>query len=162
MFEAAGYRDRGAALNMSCPTTFRSPPPDGVTIARAIVDADAEAALALAQAHWPNWVAEVTRAVDHGTCFLARSAGDGGDGGPAIGFACHSVNRVGWVGPMATASNRRHAGVGGALLSALCADLRAASLPDAEIAWVGPVGFYAKTAGASVSRVFRVANKQLG
>ena len=28
-------------------------------------------------------------------------------------------------------------------------------LPDAEIAWVGPVGFYARTAGAAVSRVFR-------
>jgi hypothetical protein len=30
---------------------------------------------------------------------------------------------------------------------------------DAEIAWVGPVAFYAKAAGAAVSRVFRTAFK---
>ena len=31
----------------------------------------------------------------------------------------------------------------------------------AEISSVGPIGFYARTAGASVSRVFRVASKPL-
>jgi hypothetical protein len=45
--------------------------------------------------------------------------------------------------------------VGSALLSAACKDLRAAGHADAEIAWVGPVGFYANAAGASVSRTFR-------
>ena len=32
---------------------------------------------------------------------------------------------------------------------------------DGQISWVGPVGFYAKTASASVSRVYRVAAKRL-
>lgn len=42
----------------------------------------------------------------------------------------------------------------GALLSALCGDLQVAGHADAEIAWVGPIGFYVRTAGASVSRTF--------
>ena len=37
----------------------------------------------------------------------------------------------------------------------------AAGHPDAEIAWVGPVGFYAKAAGASVSRTFRTLRRPL-
>jgi GNAT superfamily N-acetyltransferase len=32
--ESAGFTDRGAALNLSCPTTVRSPEPGGVTIRR--------------------------------------------------------------------------------------------------------------------------------
>ena len=62
---------------------------------------------------------------------------------------------------MATHPDRRHRRVGAALLSELCRDLRTAGFNDAEIAWVGPVGFYAKTAGAAVSRVFRILVKRL-
>jgi hypothetical protein len=72
-----------------------------------------------------------------------------------VGFACHSVNRAGWIGPMATDPRWGRGGIGASLLSALCQDLMIAGRRDAEIAWVGPVGFYAKTAGAAVSRVFR-------
>jgi mycothiol synthase len=174
LFEAAGYAEQGAVLNMSCPTTYRADPPLGITIGRVLEDVDGEAAAQLCRRHWPLWEAELRRAVDHGACFLARAdagahadAGGGADGGgdpgaaDAIGFACHSVNRVGWVGPLATVADHRHRGVGAALLSALCADLRVAGLPEAEISWVGPVGFYARTAGASVSRVFRQAVKPL-
>jgi hypothetical protein len=56
---------------------------------------------------------------------------------------------------MATDARRQHGGVGTALLGALCADLAAEGIAEAEIAWVGPVRFYAKAAGARVSRVFR-------
>ena len=38
----------------------------------------------------------------------------------------------------------------------MCASLSAAGHTEADIAWVGPIGFYAK-AGAVVSRVFRNA-----
>jgi hypothetical protein len=53
------------------------------------------------------------------------------------------------------------AGTGAALLSELCRDLMVAGYPDAEIAWVGPVSFYARTAGARVSRVFRTVVRDL-
>ena len=164
LFEAAGWAHHGAAMNMSCPTTVRVPVPAGVTVRRALDDGDVIAARELCRRHWTGWDAEVERGAEHGACFVAlATGGDGGgrDGagggrgaGRCIGFACHSVNRVGWIGPMATDPASRHRGVGGALLGALLADLRAHSLPDAQISWVGPIGFSARVAGASVSRVF--------
>lgn len=150
--ESLGYEALGANLNMSCPTTFRSKPPDGVTVERVLGDELASAALAFAERAYPWWVAELQRAIDHASAFAGCT-----DGGDVVGFACHSVNRAGWVGPMATDPASQHRGVGGALLGELCRDLMVAGFPDAEIAWVGPVGFYARTAGAAVSRVFRTA-----
>jgi hypothetical protein len=47
------------------------------------------------------------------------------------------------------------------LLGAVCRDLQLAEFDRAEIAWVGPVGFYAKTAGAEVSRTFRTFSRRL-
>ena len=108
----------------------------------------------LVQKHWPNWEAEALRAVEHGCCHVAVAADEAATSG-ALGFACHSVNRAGWIGPMGTDPHGQHGGVGTAMLSQLCRDLRAADMPEAEVAWVGPVGFYAKAAGATVSRVFR-------
>jgi hypothetical protein len=46
------------------------------------------------------------------------------------------------------------------LLGAVCASLAEAGHVDADIAWVGPIGFYAKV-GAVVSRVFRTAKLTL-
>jgi GNAT superfamily N-acetyltransferase len=156
LFEQAGYRAVGAELNMSCPTTHRVAPPEHVTVARVLEDADAGAAVAFCAAHFPHWVAELERAVEHASCLIATEAD-----GAVVGFCCHSVNRAAWLGPMATLPARQGSGVGSALLSAACRDLREAGHPDAEIAWVGPVGFYARTAGASVSRVFRSLVKRL-
>jgi GNAT superfamily N-acetyltransferase len=157
LFETLGYAAGGAEVNMSCPTSFRTVPPAGVAIHRVIEDADASAAVAFCAAAFPHWVAELERGIEHAACLLARDTA----GGAVIGFCCHSVNRAGWIGPMATDPQCQHRGVGAALLSAACRDLRAAGHADAEIAWVGPVGFYAKTAGASVSRVFRTLVKPL-
>lgn len=148
--ESAGYRVDGAELNMSCPTTFRAKPPVGVDVRRALDDDDAGSMVHLADAEWPHWLPELERGIEQGGAFGAFR-----DDGKAVGFACHSVNRAGWVGPMATDPDACHQGIGGALLGALCQDLMIAGRPDAEIAWVGPVGFYARTAGAATSRVFR-------
>jgi GNAT superfamily N-acetyltransferase len=154
LFEALGYWAVGAELNMRCPTRFRADPPAGITVARALDDAIVERVLALVRREWPGWEAETARAIEHGCCHAALDdAGSPDD--PAVGFACHSVNRAGWIGPMGTDPARHHAGVGSALLGQLCRDLQAAEYTDAEIAWVGPVGFYANAAGARVSRVFR-------
>jgi N-acetylglutamate synthase-like GNAT family acetyltransferase len=51
-------------------------------------------------------------------------------------------------------SDLRRRGIGRALLGAACADLRAAGLPDVQIATPTPVEFFTRSAGASVSRVF--------
>jgi GNAT superfamily N-acetyltransferase len=157
LFEAAGYRPVGAELNMSCSTSHRADPPAGVVVERVIEDGDVAAVVAFCSPAFPHWLQELERGVDHASCLMARD----GESGEVLGFCCHSVNRAGWVGPMATDPARQRGGVGSALLSAACRDLRAAGHADAEIAWVGPVGFYAKAAGASVSRVFRTVVKPL-
>jgi GNAT superfamily N-acetyltransferase len=150
LFEAVGFEPYGAACNMSIATSFRSDSPAGVVVGREHGDG----AAALASRCFPHWLDEVERAAAGGTCYAARAGGD------TIGFACHSVNRAGWIGPMATDPERQRAGVGRSLLGAVCASLSAAGHAEADIAWVGPIGFYAK-AGAVVSRVFRNAKLTL-
>jgi GNAT superfamily N-acetyltransferase len=181
LFESAGYSSPSAAINMSCPTTHRAKPPDGVVVRRVIDDADRDATLAFVAREWDNWVPEASRGIDHGACVAAFGTGpvwsgdddsdagdgaassaasgsaDGDGGGTVVGFACHSVNRAGWVGPMGTRPRLQRSGVGRALLGEVCKDLMVAGLTDAEISWVGPVAFYAKATGAAVSRVFRSA-----
>jgi hypothetical protein len=61
---------------------------------------------------------------------------------------------------MATATRRQARGIGSALLGELCRDLMVAGHTDAEICWVGPARFYAKAAGATVSRVFQTSGKR--
>jgi len=150
LFEATGFEPYGAACNMAIPTRFRADSPSGVVVERE----GGDGATALASRSFPHWLDEVERAGSAGTCYAARA------GGETIGFACHSVNRAGWIGPMATDPERQGTGVGRALLGAVCASLAATGRAEADIAWVGPIGFYAK-AGAVVSRVFRNAKLTL-
>lgn len=163
--EAAGYRTESSVLDLSCATTFRAPAPPGLVVRRVVSDADAGAVLAWTARHWPHWEAELERAVEQGGAFAAFSAD--AEVEPTVasvaGFACHSVNRAAWVGPMATraADGHRVPGTGAALLSELCRDLMVAGYADAEIAWVSNVSFYARTARATVSRVFQSVVKDL-
>jgi GNAT superfamily N-acetyltransferase len=155
--ESRGFERTGSDINMAIPTDFRAEPPDGVDVRRVVSDADVAAVRALVARVWPEWVAEMERAVEHGCCHGAFSMS--ADGERAIGFACHSVCRAGWIGPMGTDPVVRAGGVGSALLGQLCRDLMIAEYPHAEICWVGPVRFYAKN-GATVSRVFRQHKKR--
>lgn len=153
--EAAGYAPVGAELNLSCPTSHRAPLPEGCAIRRLVERADVEAVTTWVAEDWPWWRAELERGIEQGGAFGAFVEDQ------AAGFACHSVNRAAWVGPMATRRSLHRAGTGSALLGELCRDLTVAGYSDAEIAWVGPVGFYAKAAGAAVSRVFRTYRRSL-
>jgi len=150
LFESMGFEPYGAACNMAITTSFRAYAPGGSVVERE----DGDGAAALAARCFPHWRDEVERSVAAGTCYTARGDGE------TIGFACHSVNRAGWIGPMATDPERQRGGVGRSLLGAVCAALADAGRGEADIAWVGPIGFYAK-AGATVSRVFRNAKLAL-
>ena len=154
LFSSAGYSPVMTTHNHRCPTAYRSPPPAGFEVRR-VAAADADALLRFASSEFPAWVDEVRRALPHGCCHGAFDSS-----GEAVGFACHSVNRAGWIGPMATSERVRGSGVGSALLGAVCRDLEAAELDEAEIAWVGPDAFYEK-AGARLSRRFVVLGRGL-
>jgi GNAT superfamily N-acetyltransferase len=148
LFEAAGYSSRGVSLVLSCPSTHRAEPPDGVDVRRVLADDDAAAALVWSDQQMPAWAPVVGRAVDHGSCFVASADGR------VLGLICHSVNRAGWVGPVGVSADKRGRGVGRALLGAACRDLRDAGLPDVYISPPEPLEFFVRSAGASVSRVF--------
>ena len=150
LFEAVGYRPRGAELNLSFSSRFRARPPAGVDVKRVLEEADAGGVVDFCGRHWPNWIPELERGIEHGACHVARS-----EGGAVVGFGCHSVNRLAWLGPIGTDPAVRGTGVGTALLSAISLDVMAAGFDRVEVSWIGPIGFYAKAAEASVSRVFR-------
>jgi mycothiol synthase len=78
-----------------------------------------------------------------------------------VGFACHGSVRRGWFGPMGTLPEERGHGIGSVLLRRCLSDMQAAGLAVARIGWVGPVGFYARSVGARVERVYWLYRKAL-
>lgn len=81
--------------------------------------------------------------------------------GRITGFACHGVYRPDWFGPIAVDQDSRSAGLGEALLSLCLDDLAAAGFTVAQIGWIGPMHFYARTVDARCGRVFAVLDKHL-
>jgi GNAT superfamily N-acetyltransferase len=144
LLETLGFERDWVGINMTIDTSFRRRPPAGT----AVELETGSGAHDFAVAAYPHWVPELDRAVTLGTAVAARA-----DDGRTIGFACHSVNRAGWIGPMATDPTRQHGGVGSAMLAGLCVDLERRGVTTGEISWVSNLGFYGKC-GAQVSRVF--------
>jgi mycothiol synthase len=104
-----------------------------------------------------SWPAEAAAALarDPAGCHLACRGGD------YVGFACYGCNRPDWFGPMGTLDSERRNGVGAVLLLRCLADMKAAGMPVAQIAWAGPVHFYARTVAARIDRVFWQYRKAL-
>ncbi len=144
LLESCGFARDWLGTNMAIATSFRRDPPGGCTVERE----HGSGAHDFAIAAYPHWVPELDRAVALGTAFAARDAN-----GATIGFGCHSVNRAGWIGPMATEASLQHGGIGSAVVAALCADLATRGHPAGEISWVSNLRFYGKC-GARVSRLF--------
>lgn len=175
--ERSGYQARTSELNMVLPSTFRRAPAaavgnDRLDLVRLVDDADVAAVVELVARRWPHWSEELDLAVEGGTAIgafrgraggpddLGGAAGAGGTAlGRAVGFVCHSVSRLGLLGPMGTDPEDQGGGVGGALVGAVGADLQAAGVETIEICWVGPTTFYAKL-GATVNRSFRTYRKR--
>ena len=145
LVESLGFEFDSVAINMDIETTFRARSPAGTVVERETGDE----ACAFAARAYPHFVPELAAAVAKGTAFAARDAA-----GETIAFGCHSVNRVGWIGPLGTDPATQHRGVGTAIMSALCADLEVRDIATGEIAWVSNLRFYGKC-GARVSRVFQ-------
>lgn len=103
-----------------------------------------------------DWHGEVARAAgDERRNVFFATACDAPDSA-VVAFAAHSaINRAdGFFGPMGTHPDHRGQGLGAALLRRGLADLAAQGHARAVIPWVGPIAFYARTAGARVERVF--------
>jgi mycothiol synthase len=83
------------------------------------------------------------------------------DGDRVVSFAAYDVTGLGRFGPTGTHPDYRQRGIGGTLLKLCLHSLRERGDPMAEIIWVGPVAYYARTVSARISRVFWNFNKGL-
>lgn len=117
-------------------------------------DADRDDIDVFASTHWPNWKAEVLRALDKGNLVIARDR----DGISA--FCAFEVNRRGFLGPVASRPNLIGRGAGRAPLLGALHELRSRGRSSIEVVWVGPIVPYARV-GGSVSRVYFVYRKAL-
>ena len=144
LLESCGFARDWVGINMAIATTFRREPPRGIIVERETT----AGAHDFAARAFPHWVPELDRSVALGTAVAARAAD-----GTTVAFGCHSVNRFGWIGPMATDPELQHGGVGSAVVAAVCADLAARGCTTGEVSWVSNLRFYGKC-GARVSRVF--------
>lgn len=152
--KSSGYRDVGLALAGSLPTSFRVADPDGVEIRRAVTDGDLENLSGYLIRTWPGKAEEAREGVRQGTCHGAF------EGGEPVGFVCHSLNRLGWIGPLVVDPNHRRRGIGSALLGASCRDLMTAGLESASVVPAGVLGFLAGV-GGEVSGVYRRFTKPI-
>jgi predicted N-acetyltransferase YhbS len=125
--------------------------PGGHALATA---ADRDEIDAFASTHWPNWRAEVLRALDKGNLVIAREDEE------IAAFCAFEVNRRGCLGPVASRPDLIGRGAGRAPLLGALHELRSRGRSSVEVVWVGPIVPYARL-GGRVSRVYFVYRKVL-
>ena len=152
LLEKHGYERVSFNFNMAVDLTRLHPDPGGTDLG---TEDDREEFAAFLARHWPMWADEALRGLSKGKLLLARDA----EG--IAGFCAWDVNWAGKLGPMAGRTWVRGQGVGRKLVLGALHRMRSQGRSDAEIVWVAPLRFYAKTAGAVVNRVFFVYRKRL-
>jgi ribosomal protein S18 acetylase RimI-like enzyme len=83
------------------------------------------------------------------------------EGDQVVSFAAYDVGGPARFGPTGTHPSQRRRGVGGVLLKQCLRSIRDRGEPYAEIAWVGPIQFYADAVGARIHRVYWLFRKQI-
>ena len=151
LLEARGYRRVDTNLNMTVDLAALPPRPAGVDVAGPRDRADAEAWL---QRHWPDWADEALRALDGGCLTIAR------DEHGISAFCAWDVNRRGWLGPVAVRPGEYGRRTAVPLLVEALHRMRDGGRTSADIAWISPVRFYARTVGATMGRVFIVHRRK--
>lgn len=158
LFDRLGYHREGTAENMTVALArlpAEPPVPPGWTVRRAGGDDAVDLDTFLAREFTATWRHEAAWALERPVppVFVAYQDGR------MAGFACHGVYRADWFGPIGTAEAARGLGIGRILLLRCLADLRAAGRTEADIAWIGPARFYARTVGARPGRRFVTSAK---
>ncbi|HEX5414560.1 MAG TPA: GNAT family N-acetyltransferase [Chloroflexota bacterium] len=122
----------------------------GITIRR-LETGDAAAFEAYMLENWSwNWLREACSTLKRDLITTHIALRDG----KIVGFASANASGPGQFGPMGTHPDLRRHGVGGVVLKRCLADLRDQDYPIGEIQWVGPIGFYARQVGATLTRCF--------
>lgn len=131
---------------------------EGITVRRAD-ESDRPTLEALLDTHWPGWRSEVARALSNEPITLHIAVRDE----TVLGFSAYDANNLGtgWFGPMGTTPEARGLGIGRVLLRRCLRNQKEQGHEKAIIPWVGPVGFYARHAGATIARVFHRFEKRI-
>lgn len=170
-FLARGYTRYSDAVNMR--VDLATAPLDTVAdekhlaekgiVVRRMEEGDREAVGTwIARTFGENWRWETLATLNRQpvAAFIALQP-DSPPGEEVIGFAAYAGNRRNWFGPMGTDPRARKLGVGRTLLRLCLRDLREMGYTDAQIAWTGPVAFYARTVEARMDRVFYLLRRSL-
>lgn len=130
---------------------------EGISVRRASGEQICQAGdLALASFS-PAWQWEVEQASHYAPVPLFVAL----DGERVISFAVYDTIGYARFGPTGTLPEYRRRGIGGCLMRMCLADMKERGDTLAQIAWVGPVGYYARAVGAQISRAFWVFHKDL-
>ena len=106
-----------------------------------------------------NWTTEACNSLKNTpvTTFIAVDAD-----GNICGFATYDVTLFrGGFGPTGVEESLRGLGIGKVLFLRCLDDMKSRGYPRCEIAWVGPISFYAHTAGARICATFMQGSKVL-
>jgi GNAT superfamily N-acetyltransferase len=150
LLEAHHYYRSGVNLNMDVDLTVLPEDPGGPFLATA---ADRDEVREWTDRHWAHWTAEVLAALGKDRLLLAR------DEEGITGFCAWDVTRSGWLGPVAVRPGLIGRRTGVPLLLGALHRMRADGRNRAEIAWISPVRFYARTVGAVMGTAYLVHRK---
>lgn len=164
LFERAGYRQVSAAHNMDVALAGWIPgtaepilqrQQGKVVVRRAQASDWLQVEAFIREKFTEVWRHEAGLAVhrDPSTMFIARRDGC------IVAFGCHAIYRRDWFGPIATDPDERGSGIGEALLRLCLDDIAAAGIAAAEVCWIGPMNFYARTVDARCGREFAILAK---
>ena len=106
-----------------------------------------------------NWTTEACNSLKNTpvTTFIAVDADRN-----ICGFATYDVTMFrGGFGPTGVEERLRGLGIGKVLFLRCLQDMKTRGYPRCEIAWVGPISFYAHTAGARICATFMQGSKTL-
>jgi GNAT superfamily N-acetyltransferase len=154
LFEHHHYSRVETNFNMAVDLSALPDDPGGHALATADERDEVEAFMA---AQWPNWQAEVLRALDKGNLVIAREPDQAGT---VTAFCAFEVNRLGLLGPVAVRLDLMGQGRGKGVLLGALHELRRRGRSSTSVVWVGPIVPYALV-GGTVSHTFFVYRKEL-
>jgi GNAT superfamily N-acetyltransferase len=156
LLEGRHYGRTETNFNMDVDLAQIPADPSGHRLATADDRDDVDAFMA---AQWPNWQAEVLRALDKGNLVISRDS-DEGQRGDLAAFCAFEVNRIGLLGPVAVRLDLMGQGRGKPALIGALHELRRRGRRTISVVWVGPVVPYALV-GGTVTDTFFVYRKEL-
>jgi GNAT superfamily N-acetyltransferase len=83
------------------------------------------------------------------------------EGAKVVSFCCGNATNPGFYGPTGTAESARGKGLARILLNKTLLAMKKDGHKVARIPWIGPIGFYAKFAGARLCPAYWQFSKKL-